>query len=73
MAANPVFCRRIPDFNLNEHVFAKCTHGWVKTTRETLTGRGDTLARRRLFHPENAPTTSKMANTLQPETITLGS
>jgi hypothetical protein len=52
MAANPVFCRRIPDFNLNEHVFAKCTHGWVKTTRETLTGPGDKLTRRRLFHPE---------------------
>jgi hypothetical protein len=52
MAANPVFCHRIPDFNLNEHVSAKMHARLVKTTRETLTGPGDKLARRRLFHPE---------------------
>jgi hypothetical protein len=43
MAANSVFCRRTPDFNRNEHVFAKMYARLVKTTRETLTRPADKI------------------------------
>src|ERR1700722_1460555 len=72
VASNSVFCRRAADFNPNEHVFAKMYARLVKTTREALTRPGDKIGASAIVPPpRNAPATSKMANTLQPETIAL--
>jgi hypothetical protein len=61
-----------PDFNRNEHVFAKMCARLGKDDARNVNQAGDKIRASAIApFPRNAPTTSKTANTLQPETITL--
>jgi hypothetical protein len=74
IAANSVFCRRTPDFNRNEHLFAKANTRLGKYDARNVNEAGDKIGASAIVPPpRSAPITSKLANTLQPETITLGS
>jgi hypothetical protein len=65
---------RTPDFNRNEHLFAKPYTRLGKYDARNVNEAGDKIGASAIVPPpRSARTTSKLANTLQPETITLRS